>query len=84
MGINVKLFLAIPDTFLQIRTISLFRTITVIYIKHFLFFYSNMLWPLNSELPETKIAEFANSTDLDEVAHNEPPHLDQHSLPSSL
>ena len=24
----------------------------------------------------TKIAEFANSVDLDEVAHNEPPHLD--------
>ena len=28
------------------------------------------------EVPETKIAEFANSVDLDEVAHNEPPHLD--------
>ena len=27
------------------------------------------------KLPETKIAEFANSVDLDEVAHNEPPHL---------
>ena len=33
---------------------------------------------------ETKIAEFANSIDLDEVAHNEPPHLDLHCLPSSL
>ena len=32
----------------------------------------------------TKIAEFANSVDLDEVAHNEPPHLDVHCLPSSL
>ena len=32
----------------------------------------------------TKIAEFANSVDLDEVAHNEPPHLDLHCLPSSL
>ena len=30
-----------------------------------------------------KIAEFANSIDLDEVAHNEPPHLDLHCLPSS-
>ena len=30
------------------------------------------------------IAEFANSVDLDEVAHNEPPHLDLHCLPSSL
>ena len=28
-----------------------------------------------------KIAEFANSIDLDEVAHNEPPHLDLHCLP---
>ena len=32
----------------------------------------------------TKIAEFANSVDLDEVAHTEPPHLDLHYLPSSL
>ena len=32
----------------------------------------------------TKIAEFANSVDLDEVAHYEPPHIDQHCLPSSL
>ena len=28
--------------------------------------------------------EFANSIDLDEVAHNEPPHLDLHFLPFSL
>ena len=31
-----------------------------------------------------EIAEFANSVDLDEVALYEPPHLDVHSLPSSL
>ena len=31
-----------------------------------------------------KIAEFANSVHLDEVAHDEPPHLDLHCLPSSL
>ena len=31
----------------------------------------------------TKTAEFANSVDLDEVAHNEPPHLDLLSLHSS-
>ena len=36
-------------------------------------------------VPETKIAEFANSVGLDEVAHIEPPHLepphlDLHSL----
>ena len=35
-------------------------------------------------LPVTKIAEFANSVDLDDVAHNEPPHQDLHCLPSSL
>ena len=35
-------------------------------------------------LPETKIAEFTNSADLDEMAHNEPPHQDLHCLPSSL
>ena len=37
-----------------------------------------------SKDPETHIAEFANSIDLDEVAHNEPPHLDLHCLSSSL
>ena len=31
---------------------------------------------LTLKVPETKVAEFANSLDLDEVAHNEPPHLD--------
>ena len=31
------------------------------------------------------MAEFANSKDLDEVAHhNEPPHLDLHYLPSGF
>ena len=39
---------------------------------------------LTLQVPETKIAEFANSVDLDEVAHNEPPHLDLHCLPTSL
>ena len=33
---------------------------------------------------ETKIAEFANSVDSDEVAHGEPPHLDLHCLLSSF
>ena len=32
------------------------------------------------QVPETKIAEFANSIDLDEVAHNELPHSDLHCL----
>ena len=31
-----------------------------------------------------KKIEFANSLGPDEVAHNEPPHLDLHCLPSSL
>ena len=39
---------------------------------------------LTFQVPEMKIAEFANSVDLDEVVHNEPPHLDLHCLPSSL
>ena len=33
---------------------------------------------------ETKIAELANSVDLDEVAHNEPPHLELYCLGSNL
>ena len=37
-----------------------------------------------NSLQDTQIAEFANSVDLDEVAHNEPPHLDLHCLPSTL
>ena len=40
---------------------------------------------INSLSTREKIAEFANSIDLDEVAHNEPPHLDIRCLlPSSL
>ena len=39
---------------------------------------------LTLEVPEIKIAEFANSIDLVEVAHDEPPHSDLHCLPSSL
>ena len=30
------------------------------------------------------MAEFANSMELNEVAHNEQPHLDLYCLPSSL
>ena len=36
-----------------------------------------------SEL-EAKIDKFANSVDLDEVTHDEPPHLDLHCLASGL
>ena len=39
---------------------------------------------LTPYVSETKIADFANCIDLDEVAHNEPPHLDLNCLPSSL
>ena len=35
-------------------------------------------------IPETRIAEFANSIDLDEVDDHEQPHLDLHCLSSSL
>ena len=40
--------------------------------------------PLTLKVPETKIAEFENSVDLDEVAHNEPPHPDLHCSPIAL
>ena len=37
----------------------------------------------NFKAPKMKIhvVDFANSVDSDEVAHNEPPHLDLHYLP---
>ena len=37
----------------------------------------------SSLVPETKTTEFANSLDLDEVAHDEPPFPDLHCLSSS-
>ena len=36
--------------------------------------------PLTLKVPKTKLVEFANSVEPDEVAHNEPPHLDLHCL----
>ena len=39
---------------------------------------------INSLSPRDKIAEFANSVYLEEMAHEEPPHLDLHFLLSSL
>ena len=39
---------------------------------------------VNSLSTRDKTAEFASSVDLDEVAHNQPPHQDLHCLPSSL
>ena len=40
-------------------------------------------WLLTNKLPYTTIAEFANTVDPDERAH-EPSHLDLQCLPSSL
>ena len=37
----------------------------------------------NSKAPNTTKAEFANTVDPDETAHNEPSHLDLQCLPSS-
>ena len=34
--------------------------------------------------PQMKKVEFANRVDLDEVAYNEPPHLNLHCLSSGL
>ena len=49
-------------------------------------------WPLENKeyhalihkALEKKTAEFANTVNPDEVAHNEPPHLYLHCLPASL
>ena len=50
-----------------------------------LFFkFKGFIVKLTLSVPEMKTAEFVNSVNLDEVAHNEPPHLDLHCLPSSL
>ena len=39
---------------------------------------------LSFKAPCVNTVEFANSVDSDEVAHNEPPHLDLHCLPYNL
>ena len=39
---------------------------------------------LTLKAQNTTIAEFANTADPDEMAHNEPSHLDLQCLPSSL
>ena len=58
--------------------------IIILYVK-IIFFVDYILCRLYSlQVAETKIAECANSVDLGEVAHNQPPHLDLHFLPSSL
>ena len=39
---------------------------------------------LTSKAPNTKIAEFANTVDPDETAHDKPSHLNLQCLPSSF
>ena len=39
---------------------------------------------INSFSTSNEKDKFANRVDLDEVAHNEQPHLDLHCFPSSL
>ena len=43
-----------------------------------------MSYPLAFKAPNITIAEFANTVDSDEMAHNEASHLDLQCLPSSL
>ena len=43
-----------------------------------------VLYYLTLISPKMKTIEFADSVDLGEVAHHEPPHLDLHCLPSGL
>ena len=45
--------------------------------------YTQSMFLTHNE-PNTTIAEFANTVDPDETAHNEPSHLDLQCLPSSL
>ena len=48
-------------------------------------FASFLKYWINTKVPETKhVAEFANSVDPDQVAHDELPCLDLHCLPPSL
>ena len=57
---------------LQLTRIS--QMVVLLLPKHF----------INSLSPRDETVEFANSLYLDEVAHDELPHLDLHCLPSSL
>ena len=41
------------------------------------------LWN-TTQSDKNEIIEIANTADLDEAAHNEPPHLDLHCLPFCL
>ena len=68
-GVSDCRFLSVPDRRLHVLSILLlFLLVTPV---------------LTLKAPQTKIAEFANSVDPNEVAHYEPPHLNLHCLPSS-
>ena len=54
-----------------------------IYAVCLLFFEYSIRYSVDLTFLE-KQPEFANSVDIDEVAHSEPPHLDLHCLPSTL
>ena len=65
----------------MVEKISAFERNRTFLVSKLVLFY---LILLTLKVPETKTAEFANSIDLDEVAHFEPPHPDLHCLPSHL
>ena len=46
--------------------------------------YRRYCFSFTLKVVTTKTGEFVNSVDPDEVAENEPPHLDLHSLPCSI
>ena len=56
------------------------------YLRGIAFKFSaiKFIFSLNSLSIRDKNTEFANSVDLDEVAHNEPPHLYLHCLHYSI
>ena len=56
------------------------KLIIIIILSHLSFITLQNL-NLNLKAPKTKIFEFANNVDTDEVAHYEPPHLALHCLP---
>ena len=56
----------------------------MIYITNLDLVNDNEYTKLTLKAPNTTIAEFANTADPDETAHNEPSHLDLQCLPSSL
>ena len=67
-------------TFLVSNKVNYFQIFGL--LLHYLF--DTCIQILTHKAPNTTIAEFANTADPDETAHNEPSHLDLQCLPSSL